>query len=82
MQMPEPIEVSSYAGSRGEETPRAFSSSGTGRLVVVQVLERGHQEGVHRARKEYFTVLASDGKIYTLYRDSTLDLWFLEKGGS
>ncbi|MFQ5848722.1 MAG: hypothetical protein ACE5IQ_13760 [Candidatus Methylomirabilales bacterium] len=82
MQIPEPIQVSSYAGARGEETPRAFSTSTTGRLVVVQVLERACQEGVHRERKEYFTVLASDGKIYTLYRDSTLDLWFLEKGGS
>lgn len=79
MRMSEPIQVSSYSGSRGEETPRAFRSSSTGRVLVAQVLERWYQEGMQRELKEYFRVLASDGGIYTLYRDSSLDLWFLEQ---
>lgn len=79
MGIPEPIQVSSYAGSKGEETPRSFQSSTTGRLVVVQLLERWIQEGPQRVQKEYFRVLASDGRIYVLYRDRSLDLWFLER---
>lgn len=82
MRIPEPIQVSSYAGSRGEETPRAFDSSSTGRLAVLHVLERWYQQGVQREQKDYFRVLASDGETYILYRDRFLDLWFLEKGGS
>ena len=79
MGISEPIQVSSYAGSKGEETPRAFHSSTAGQIVVVHVIERWVQESVQREQKEYFRVLASDGQIYTLYRDRFLDLWFLEK---
>lgn len=79
MRIPEPVQVSSYSGSKGEEAPRAFRSTSTGRLLVAQVLERWYQEGMQRELKEYFRVLASDGETYTLYRDSSLDLWFLEK---
>lgn len=77
--IPEPIQVSSYAGSKGEETPRAFRTS-AGRLVVVRVLDRWVQEGLQREQKEYFRIIASDGQTYTLYRDRSLDLWFLEEG--
>lgn len=79
MRIPEPVQVSSYSGSKGEETPRAFRSTSTGRLLVAQVLERWYQEGMQRDLKEYFRVLASNGEVYTLFRDSSLDLWFLEK---
>ena len=79
MRIAEPIQVSSYSGTRGDETPRAFRSSSTGRLLVTQVLERWYLEGMQREIKEYFRVLASDGETYILYRDSSLDLWFLEQ---
>jgi len=79
MRIPEPVQVSSYSGSKGEEAPRAFRSTSTGRLLVAQVLERWYQEGMQRELKEYFRVLASNGEVYTLFRDSSLDLWFLEK---
>lgn len=82
MGFPEPIQVSSHAGSRGEETPRTFCSSTTDRVEVVRVLERWIQEGLQRGQKEYFRVLASDGQIYILYRDRSLDLWFMEQTGS
>ncbi len=74
--------VSSYAESKGEETPRAFDSPSAGRLAVVRVLDRWYQQGVTREQKEYFRVVASDGRTYYLYRDCSLDLWFLEQRGS
>lgn len=82
MVIPEPIQVSSYAGTKGQETPRAFQSSGAGRLVVLEVLERWVQQDFQRIQKEYFRILASDGKVYLIYRDRSLDLWFLERGDS
>jgi len=78
MGIPEPIQVSSYAGSRGEETPRAFHSATGGHLVVVRVISRWYQEDLRRVQKEYFQFLASNGETYILYRDCSLDLWFLE----
>lgn len=79
MEIPEPIQVSSYAGAKGGETPRAFQSSRTGRLAVLEVLERWVQQDSRRIQKEYFRILASDGKVYIIYRDRSLDLWFLER---
>jgi hypothetical protein len=79
MEICEPIHVSSYAGSRGEEAPRMFLSATSGQLLVIEVIERWVQQDVQRRQKEYFRVLASDGQIYVLYRDRALDLWFLEK---
>jgi hypothetical protein len=78
MTIPEPIQVSCHAGSRGGEAPRAFRSSTTGRLIVVRILKRWVQQDLRRIQKEYFRVLASNTKTYILYRDHSLDLWFLE----
>ncbi|KRT70330.1 MAG: hypothetical protein XU15_C0005G0061 [candidate division NC10 bacterium CSP1-5] len=78
MAIPEPIQVSCYAGSRGVEAPRAFRSPTAGRLVVVRILKRWLQEDLRRVQKEYFQVLASNAETYILYRDCSLDLWFLE----
>jgi len=78
MAIPEPIQVSCYAGSRGVEAPRAFRSPTAGRLVVVRILKRWIQEDLRRMQKEYFQALASNGETYILYRDCSLDLWFLE----
>jgi len=78
MAIPELIQVSCYAGSRGAEAPRAFRSSTAGQLDVVHILKRWVQEDFQRVQKEYFEVLASDGETYILYRDRSLDLWFLE----
>ncbi|MFQ5960053.1 MAG: hypothetical protein ACE5MG_01565 [Candidatus Methylomirabilales bacterium] len=77
--MPEPIQVSCYAGSRGEEAPRTFLSATSGQLLVIEIIERWVRQDVQRRQKEYFRVLASDGRIYVLYRDRSLDLWFLEQ---
>jgi hypothetical protein len=78
MTIPEPIQVSCYAGSRGADAPRAFRSSTTGRLIVVRILKRWLQQDLRRVQKEYFQVLASNAETYILYRDHALDLWFLE----
>ena len=78
MAIPEPIQVSCYAGSRGVEAPRAFRSPTAGRLVVVRILKRWIQEDLRRMQKEYFQALASNGETYILYRDCSLPLWFLE----
>jgi hypothetical protein len=79
MTIPEPIQVSCYAGGRGGETPRAFRSSGRPELAVARVLTRWIQEDLRRVQKEYFEVLASDSATYRLYRDVALDLWFCER---
>jgi hypothetical protein len=79
--MPEPIQVSCYAGSKGGEAPRAFRAPDARHLAVVEILNRWVQEDLQRVRKEYFQVRASDGETYLLYRDHSLDLWFLERTG-
>ena len=45
MAIPEPLQVSCYAGSRGVEAPRAFRSSTAGQLDVVHILKRWFLEG-------------------------------------
>ena len=65
----EPIEVTAYAGYRGEETPRALILHGK-RIDVIRVLEQWIEEdGAPRKRRSCFRVKGSDFGIHTLCYD-------------
>ena len=69
------IEVVSYSGYRGEETPRAFFL-GAGRVEIVEILERWKEQGaVDRSIKRYFKVKGNDGLVYTLCYDDEENVW-------
>jgi hypothetical protein len=77
--MPEErIDVISYSGYRGEETPRAFTSHGK-KVEITEILARWIEEDVHkRTRKRFFKVKGNDGLIYKIYLDEEIDMWFRE----
>jgi hypothetical protein len=66
-----PIDVSCYAGYRGEELPRRLTI-GQRPIAVVAVTDRWLAPD-HR----YFKVLGSDGAIYIIRHDTVLDDWQL-----
>ncbi len=74
----EPIQVECYAGSMGEEIPRTVVQGGR-RFAVVEVLERWLEESRDptKGRRRWFRVQFNDGKRATIYRDLTLQMWFL-----
>jgi hypothetical protein len=65
------IDVSCYAGHRGEQEPRAFELSGR-RIGVEAVLDRRLGPD-HR----YFKVRGEDGGTYILRHDAYEDRWEL-----
>jgi hypothetical protein len=74
----ERIEVISYSGYRGEETPRAFTA-GVKKVEIIEILDRWIEEGLNdRTRKRFFKVKGSDGLIYRIYLDEGVDTWFMQ----
>jgi hypothetical protein len=70
------IDVGSYAGSRGEESPRIFFAHGE-KITVMEILEGWiEEEGPERKRKRFFLLKGSDGLLHTLYCDTGSDQWF------
>jgi len=70
------IDVGSYAGYQGEESPRVFFAHGE-KITVLEVLEMWVEEtGTERARKRFFLVKGSDGLFHKLYHDSEVRQWF------
>ncbi len=71
------IEVTAYAGYRGEERPRAFMIEGRN-VDVLKILETWiTEEELSRKQKRFFTVQGSDDCVYTLYCDLDSAEWFL-----
>ncbi|MFC1657732.1 hypothetical protein ACFL2P_04110 [Candidatus Moduliflexota bacterium] len=70
------VTVIAYAGSRGEESPRAFFRGGE-RVEVEKVLRAwvGEEEG-NRERRRFFRVKGSDGGEYLLFYDEGMGEWF------
>ncbi|HLO25239.1 MAG TPA: hypothetical protein VK187_03940 [Geobacteraceae bacterium] len=68
--MPEErIEVTAYAGYRGDETPRCMVLDGK-RIDVVRVLERWVEEdGATGKRRRCFRVKGNDFRTHTLCHD-------------
>lgn len=70
------IDVASYAGSRGEESPRVFFAHGE-KITVLEVLEQWvEEEGPERKQKRFFLLKGSDGLLHTLYCDVESHQWF------
>jgi len=65
------MRVESYAGYKGEETPRAFTLDGV-RILVQEVIERWYSES-----HSYFRVCASDQYRYVLRYDLDREQWEL-----
>lgn len=70
------IDVASYSGYRGEESPRVFFAHGE-KITVLEVLEMWiEQEEPERNRKRFFLLKGSDGLLHTLYYDMESSQWF------
>jgi hypothetical protein len=71
------IEVSCYAGYKGEERPISFLLEGE--RIEVASLERewGEESPENRTRRRLFMVKGSDGFTYTLCHDDSASSWFL-----
>jgi len=70
------IEVGSYAGYQGEESPRVFFAHGE-KITALEVLEMWIEEsGPERTLKRFFLLKGSDGLVHKLYRDSDSQQWF------
>ena len=72
------MRVESYAGYKGEETPRAFTLDGV-RILVQDVIERWYSES-----HSYFRVCASDQHRYVLRYDLDREQWemVMQEGAS
>ena len=73
------IEVTAYAGYRGEESPRSFVFEGNTVDVVAIVRMWLVEEELSRKRKRFFFAKGSDGFVYTLFYDLEKMEWFLRK---
>lgn len=79
--MDRPIDVTAYAGARGEERPLAVRLEGrTARVVTVlgRWVETGQEprEGI----RHWFKVELEDGRVLSVYYDEALDSWFWREG--
>jgi hypothetical protein len=77
----ETLEVTAYAGYRGEEVPRAFSLHNK-RIEVIGIAEAWIEEGTgNRARKRFFKVQGSDGCTHKFYYNEQVMAWFYVQHG-
>jgi len=70
------IEVASYDGYQGEESPRVFFAHGE-KITVVEVLKMWAEEaGPERKRRRSFLLKGSDNLLHKLYCDIETGQWF------
>ena len=67
--LPDVIQVDCYAGYRGEQEPRRFTSADV-TVEVVEIVDRW-QGPDHR----YFKVRGGDGSVHLLRRDEVAGMW-------
>lgn len=66
MTLYEKIEVTSYSGYKGEESPRTFILAGK-RIEVMKIMEQWIEETADRGeRRRCFRVRGSDWKVHVL----------------
>jgi hypothetical protein len=71
-----PVDVGSYAGYQGEESPRVFFVHGE-KITVMGILRMWIEEDEQNRRlRRFFTLQGSDGFIHTLYYDIEAAGWF------
>lgn len=69
------IEVGSYAGHQGEESPRVFFAHGE-KITVLEVLKMWVEEaGPGRTRTRIFVLKGSDGLLHKLYYEIESRQW-------
>jgi hypothetical protein len=72
----ERIQVISYSGYRGEQSPRVMIFQNK-KIEVLEILSQWVEEGVEdRARRRFFKVKGSDGDAHTIYYDEKVMEWF------
>jgi len=70
------IDVVTYSGYRGEETPRSILIHHE-KIEVVAILNRWIGEGIEdKVRKRFFKLKGSDGKTHKIYYDEKETEWF------
>jgi uncharacterized protein YifE (UPF0438 family) len=70
------IDIGSYAGYQGEESPRVFFAHGE-KITVLSILKMWIEEGeTDRRQKRFFIAHGSDGFDHTLYFDLESGVWF------
>ncbi len=70
------LDIGSYAGYKGEESPRVFFAHGE-KITVMKILNMWIEEGGQdRKQRRFFTLEGSDGFIHTLYYDIDSNAWF------
>ena len=74
----ETIEVESYSGYKGEESPRAFSYLGK-RYEIVEIVDRWYEGGQdpRAPRQDYFKVRTMGGEIFLLRHTPRFQGWTL-----
>jgi len=73
----EKIEVISYSGYRGEETPRSFLLHNE-KIEVLEIQDMWVEEVLEvRVRRRCFKVKGSDGYSHKIYYDEKAEEWFL-----
>ncbi len=74
----EDIQVESYAGYKGEESPRAFVYLGK-RYEVDEIMDRWYEGGLDpkALRHDYFRVKTKEGEIYLLRYTPRFQSWTL-----
>jgi hypothetical protein len=71
------ITVTSYAGYKGEEMPRSFTTDG--RSIEVEEVARmwTEEDRITRRAKRFFRVKGRDSHRYVLYYDEESMAWYL-----
>ncbi len=69
------IDIGSYAGYQGEQSPRVFFAHGE-KITVMNVVKMWMEEGADRKQKRFFIVHGSDGFNHTVYFDLETQVWF------
>lgn len=76
------IDVITYSGYRGEETPRSILLHDE-KIDVVAIVKMWIEEGFEdRVEKRFFKVKGSDGKTHKIYYDERAMEWFYMSEGS
>ncbi len=69
------IDIGSYAGYQGEQSPRVFFAHGE-KITVMNVVKMWLEEGTDRKQRRFFIVQGSDGFNHTVYFDLESQGWF------
>lgn len=74
----ETIEVESYSGYKGEESPRAFTHQGK-RYAIKAIIDRWDEAGLdpREPRQNYFKVETETGDIFLLRHTPRFEAWTL-----